>query len=229
LALVARDHGSWRSQSMASSITEPPMLDALIERLGVPLSRILAQPAPGTATEADLLEAERRYGRLYELVDGVLVEKAIGYRESILAGALIRILGTFVVAKNLGVVSGADGSIRLFPGLIRIPDVAFASWDCFPNGKIPDEPIPTLAPDLAIEVLSKSNTAAEMKRKRREYFRAGVRLIWEVNPKRRKVSVFTPVGRIAVLELSQQLDGGDLLHGFIPRLSDLFGELDRHR
>ena len=109
---------------MATSITEPPMLDELIERLGVPLSRILAQPAPGTATEADLLEAERRYGRLYELVDGVLVEKAMGYRESILAGAFIRILGTFVVARNLGVVSAATvrfDSFRVSSGFLMSP------------------------------------------------------------------------------------------------------------
>jgi Uma2 family endonuclease len=215
---------------MATSITDPVTLDELVERLGgIPLSRILAQPAPGTATEVDLLEAERRYGRLYELVDGVLVEKTMGYRESILAGALIRILGNFVVAQNLGVVSGADGSIRLFPGLIRVPDVAFASWDCFPEGMIPEEPIPTLAPDLAVEVLSKSNTPAEMKRKRREYFDSGVRVVWEVNPKRCKVSVFTPEGRIAVLDSSQRLDGGAILPGFVLELSELFGELDRHR
>jgi Uma2 family endonuclease len=213
---------------MVTAIAEPPMLDELIARLGVPLSRILAQPPPGTATEADLLEAERRYGRLYELVDGVLVEKAMGYRESILACALSRILGIFVVAKNLGVVSGADGSVRLFPGLVRVPDVAFASWNRFPQGKIPDDAIPTLAPDLAIEVLSKSNTPAEMKRKRRDFFDAGVRMVWEVNLDRRNVSVFTPKGKVTVLNSSQRLDGGDILPGFVLELGELFGELDRH-
>ncbi len=69
-----------------TEIVHPPTLDELVERLGgIPLSRILAHPAPGMATEADLLEAERRYDRIYELVDGVLVEKAMGIRESILA------------------------------------------------------------------------------------------------------------------------------------------------
>ena len=48
--------------------------------------------------------------------------------------------------------------VRLFPGLVRIPDVAFASWDRFPDRKIPEEPIPSLAPDLVVEVLSESNT-----------------------------------------------------------------------
>jgi len=214
---------------MATLITEPPMLDKLIQRLGVPLSRILAQPAPGTATEADLLEAERRYGRLYELVDGVLVEKAMGIRESILAAALIRILGNWVVAQNLGVVTAPDGTIRLFPGLVRIPDVAFISWDCLPDGKVPEEPIPTLAPDLAIEVISESNTPAEMKRKRGEYFAAGVRIVWQVDPKHRKISVFNPKGKVAVFDSTQQLHCGDVLPGFVLAVGDLFGELDRHR
>ena len=72
----------------ATATAKPPTLDDLVERLGgIPLSRILVDPAPGTATEADVLEAERRYNRLYELVDGVLVEKAMGFSESLLAGA----------------------------------------------------------------------------------------------------------------------------------------------
>jgi Uma2 family endonuclease len=212
-----------------TAIARPPTLDDLIERLGgIPLSRILAQPAPGTATEADLLEAERRYDRIYELVDGVLVEKAMGIREAILASALGRILGNFVIAQDLGVVWGADGTIRLFPGLIRIPDVAFASWDCLPGRKIPEEPMPTLAPDLAVEVISESNTPAEMKRKRGEYFASGVRVVWQVEPKLRRISVFTPEGTIAVFDASQRLDGGDILPGFVLELSELFGALDRH-
>jgi len=208
---------------------QPPTLDELVERLGgIPLSRILAQPAPGTATEADLLEAERRYDRIYELVDGALVEKSMGFRESILAMALGRILGNFVIAQNLGVVWGPDGTIRLFPGLIRIPDIAFASWGCLPGRKVPEEPMPTLAPVLAVEVISESNPPAEMKRKRGEYFASGVRIVWQVEPKHRRISVFTPDGMIAVFDASQRLDGGDILPGFVLDVSELFGELDRH-
>ena len=171
------------SACLTTAIAKPRNLDDLVERLGgIPLSRILADPAPGTATEADVLEAKRRFNRLYELVDGVLVEKDMGYVESLLAGALIQILRNFVVPRNLGVVSVADGASAFFLDLIRIPDVAFASWDRFPDRRIPKEPIPSLAPDLVIEVLSESNTGPEMERKRGEYFAAGVRLIWEFDP-----------------------------------------------
>src|SRR5439155_23923660 len=155
-----------------------------------------------------------------ELVDGTLVEKGMGYHESLLAGVFIEVLRQFVVPRNLGVVATPDGMVRLFPGLVRGPDVAFASWDRFPNRKVPEEPIPSLAPDLVIEVLSKSNTRPEMKRKRGEYFAAGVLLVWEVDRKRRRVSVYTPDGAVTVLEASQRLEGGDVLPGFTLELSD---------
>jgi Uma2 family endonuclease len=204
-------------------------LEDLLERLGnIPLARVRMAPPPGLATEADVLEAERTQNKLCELVDGVLVEKAMGYCESLLAILLGRILLDFVEPRNLGLVSGADGSMRLFPGLVRIPDVAFASWDRFPDRKVPTEPIPSLAPDLVIEVLSESNTKREMERKRGEYFSSGVRLLWEIDPVPRIVTVYTPDGGVAVLDSSQVLDGADVLEGFTLKLSDLFSKLEQH-
>jgi Uma2 family endonuclease len=215
---------------MAGAMADTALtLQDFVERLGnIPLSRVLMKPPPGRATEADLLQADRRYHRLCELVDGTLVEKGVGYLESVLGAALIDFLRAFVVPRNLGVISGPDGMMSLSPGLVRSPDVAYASWDRFPDRRIPKEPIPSLAPDLVVEVLNKSNTRPEMKRKRGEYFAAGVRLFWEVDCKRRQVSVYTPDGAVIVLKASQRLDGGDILRGFILELTELFSELDRH-
>jgi Uma2 family endonuclease len=201
----------------------------LIQQLGdIPPERIRMNPPPGQATEADVLKAMEREKRFFELVDGVLVEKAVGYEASFLAIALGAFLRAFVNPRNLGVVSGADAMLRLFPGLIRGPDVAYASWDRFPDRRIPKDPIPTLVPDLAIEVLSKSNTAKEMKRKRGEYFSQGVSLIWEIDPRKRTATVYRPDGSKIVLSESDLLDGGDVLPGFTLELSELFAELDRH-
>jgi Uma2 family endonuclease len=212
-----------------TATVRPPSMQDLVDRLGgIALSRILAEPAPGVATEADLMEATRRYGRLYELVDGVLVEKGMGFGESLLACALIQILRNFVIPRNLGIVSGPDGTIRLFSGLTRIPDVTFAAWDRFPDRRIPAEPIPSLAPDLLIEVLSESNTRAEMERKRSEYFAAGVNLIWEFDPRARVVMVYAQDGSISRLDASQSLDGGNVLPGFTLKIGEVFAELDRH-
>jgi len=95
------------------------------------------QPPPGTATEADVLRSPDGVKRLCELVDGVLVEKAMGFYESILAMVLGQLLLNFIDEHDLGVVTGPDGTIRLVPGLVRIPDVAFFSWSQFPNRQRP--------------------------------------------------------------------------------------------
>jgi Uma2 family endonuclease len=104
------------------------------------------------------------------------VEKAMGLRESYLAGILLTILWAFVRPRNLGIVTGADGMMRLFPGLVRIPDVALLSWSRLSNRRVPTEPISDITPDLGVEVLSAGNTARELVRKRQEYFAAGVHL-----------------------------------------------------
>jgi Uma2 family endonuclease len=128
--------------------------------------------------------------------------------------------------NKLGRVSGADGLLRLFPGLVRAPDIAYASWKRFPGGRIPRAAIPSLVPDLAVEVLSRSNTPAEMKRKREEYLRCGVRLIWIVDPVKRKVEVVSPKRNPIVLSEGDVLDGGKVLPGFTVKLKELFAALD---
>ncbi len=217
---------------MTTLLSAPPtptrtLADLLADLGDIDPARVVADPAPGTATEADLLALSDHTGRLYELVDGTLVEKAVGFRESILAFALGGILRAFVIPRNLGLVSGPDDTMRLFPGLVRMPDVAFISWDRFPDRRVPEEPIPSLAPDLAIEVLSASNTPKEMARKRREYFQVGVRLVWMVDRKTRTVAVYTSPDQFVTLDESQALDGGAVLPGFALPLRDLFVELDR--
>lgn len=203
------------------------LADLLRKLGGVSPERVRANPPPGTATLEDVVEIHLREDRLYELVAGTLVEKAMGFPESALACALIRILGTFIVERNLGLVSGADGMLRLFPGLVRIPDLAFVSWQRVPNGRMPEEPVPALVPDLAVEVLSPSNTREEMALKRGEYFDAGVRLVWEINPRTRTVAVYTGAEQFNTLAEFQTLDGGDVLPGFALPLRELFAELDR--
>jgi Uma2 family endonuclease len=202
----------------------------LLDRLGgIPLNRVRMRPAPGTATEADVLSVRDHEDRLCELVDGVLVEKGMGFRSSLLAAVLIEVLRGFIVPRKLGLVLAPDGALRLMPGLVRIPDVSYLSWASIPGGKVPKETIPAIAPDLAVEVLSESNTKREMARKRREYFASGTRLVWEVDPESRTVAVYDAPERFQMLSEADNLDGGDLLPGFTLRLADLFGELDQSR
>ena len=196
----------------------------LLELFGpMPAGRIRTEPPPGTATEQDVIDIEARESRLCELVDGVLVEKTVGYYESYLAGRLIILIGAFVEQHRLGCVAGADGMMRLASGLVRIPDVSFVSWNRFPGRRVPRVPIADLAPDLAVEVISPSNTAREMERKLRDFTDAGVRLIWYVYPEPQEVHVHT-AERHDVLTIDQELSGGDVLPGFVLSLRRLFEE-----
>ena len=199
----------------------------LIAYLGhIDLQRIRLHPAPGTATEQDVVTIHQREKRLCELLEGVLVEKAMGFQEACLAIALGSMLRAFVRPRNLGLISGADGMMRLASGLVRIPDLAFISWERLPNRRMPTVPIPALAPDLAIEVLSAGNTPGEMARKRHDYFTAGVRLVWIVDPVARTVSVYTSPDDVTVLAATAILNGGEVLPGFTLPIQDLFAELD---
>jgi Uma2 family endonuclease len=197
----------------------------LVERFGaIPLKRIRHDPPPGTATERDVVEIHGREDRLYELVDGVLVEKTVGTYESYLAMLLGQFLGSFAREHRLGIVLGADGMMRLAPGLVRIPDVSFVSFDRLPDRRVPRQAIADLAPDLAVEVISKSNTPEEMDRKLADYFAARVRLVWYVYPESREVRVYVTPGQVKVLGEADTLDGLDVLPGFRLPVAELFAE-----
>jgi Uma2 family endonuclease len=197
----------------------------LLKHFGVRPERIRLDPQPGKATERHVIELNDRHNGLYELVDGVLVEKVMGVPESHVAAQLIGHFTRFVAEHDLGFVTGPDGTLRLMPGLVRIPDVAFISWDRLPGKFVPAEAIPDLAPDLAVEVLSESNTQQEMERKLKDYFFSGVRLVWYVDNKKRTAEVYTSPDQGVVLTEGQALDGGDVLPGFRLPLRQLFAQL----
>lgn len=201
------------------------MADLLKHFGGISPRRIRLRPAPGTATEQDVIDLQNREDRLYELVDGVLVEKIMGFPESYLACKTARLVGIYVDQQDLGIVVGADGTVRLMPNLVRIPDVSFVSWRQLPSRHIPAEPIPNLAPDLAVEVLSKGNTKGEMARKLKDYFLAGVLLVWFIDPAKRTVTVYTAPDESIVLSEEQTLDGGQVLPGFRLPVKELFAKL----
>ena len=113
--------------------------------------------------------------------------------------------------------------MRLLTGLVRIPDVSFVLgtlaqvvW-----GNSTDRP------DLAVEILSESNTPREMERKLREYFEAGTQLVWYVDPRAQTVTVYSAPDRFIVLDESQTLDGGRVLPGLEIPLRELFDRASR--
>ena len=193
----------------------------------VPLERIIMDPPPGTASEQDLLVHVEREKRLCELIDGTLVEKPVGYLESLIAGWLITELNNFIGSRNLGYVSGEAGMMRMSSGRVRLPDVAFVSINDLPDGKLPNDRIPTLTPTLAVEILSEANTAAEIRQKLKEYFESGTKLAWIIDPAARTVAVFQRFSNQpgCLLREGNMLDGGSVLPGFLLEVSRLFDRI----
>jgi Uma2 family endonuclease len=203
----------------------PTMADALahLHALGnVPPERVLMRPLPGTATFADL-EAVHASGRkLVELVDGVLVEKAMGTRESFLATLLAHFLVAHVLERRLGVVLGGDGFVRLGDDLVRAPDVSFIPWQRWQRATQSADNYLRVYPDLMVEVLSPSNTRGEIDRKLRDFFTSGTRLAWIIDPRTQTARVHTSVDAFLTLDADGTLDGGDVLPGFALTLAELF-------
>jgi Uma2 family endonuclease len=208
--------------------TELTLAD-LFARFGpIPDRRIRRDPAPGTATEKDVVRIHDREGRLCELVDGILVEKDVGLYESLIAVRLVQLIGRFLQDQPLGEVFGTDGMMKLQPGLIRVPDVSFVASQRLRKVNIKRRrgPMPRLAPNLAVEVISAGNTKKEMERKLGEYFDSGVQLVWMVYPYEEEVKVYSSPKRSRTRKHPQILDGGRVLPGLQISLAELFAPLN---
>jgi Uma2 family endonuclease len=220
-----------KEYGMTTATAEPDTLADVIRNLGdIPLSRVLWHPHPGTATEADqlrLVDGEPK--RLVELIDGILVEKAMGFRESLLAASLIMFLKNFTSPRKLGLVGAPDAIMRLRPGLNRLPDVSFISWDRLLASGAHTKKVAPVAPELAVEVLSEGNTRPEIDQKRQELFAAGTKLVWVIDPKTRTAEVYDDPAKpnqVTLVREADALGGGAVLPGFRLPLADLFADLD---
>lgn len=151
----------------------------------------------------------------------------MGWREAELAVIIARLLGNFVAANRLGKVFGPDGMFRLEPEQIRIPDVAFISKQRFAGRTLQPGAFWELGCDLAVEVISPSNTRREMERKLSDYFCAGVAVVWLVYLKTREVVVYSSASKSVTLRGDDALDGGIVLPGFTVPVAQLFVELDQ--
>jgi Uma2 family endonuclease len=199
----------------------------LLHSLGdVPPDRVIWNPLPGTATEEDLLLLVERDNRLCELVDGTLVEKSMGRYESFLAGWLITYLNLFLETDPCGVVLGEAALLRISTGRVRAPDVSFFSFSRLGGKDLADERISSMPADLAVEVVSESNTPAEMQKKKREYFASGTRLVWIIYPKSQTVDVFEQPSDepTRTLRHDDTIEAGLIIPGFTLELEKLFSK-----
>ena len=162
-------------------------------------------------------------GKIYELHNGVIVEVAgSGERQSGLAAWIIYLLTGFIMQNNLGgMITGADGTFVLTPFNTRIPDAAYIR-------EVQDERgFHRGAPDLAVEVVSPSNTPEEMQQRAGNYIDAGTRLVWIVDPEMQTVDVYRTDGIRHVLRPGDILEGYDVLPGLNLPVATVFNMFQR--
>jgi Uma2 family endonuclease len=180
---------------------------------------------PGTAL-LTLEEYERLPevdGYTEELATGRLVrEPRPGARHGVIVGNLFRALDAFVRDRALGRAVIETGFLLAeVPPTVRGADIAFISAGRLPVGPVP-EGFWRLAPDLAVEVVSPSDSAAEIQEKVLQYLDAGTRTVWVVQPRTRTVEVWRAGADVHLIREEEAIEGGDTLPGWRFDLKCLF-------
>ena len=160
----------------------------------------------------------------YELVEGELVEVSpAGMVHTLIVGLVYRLLANHADEHDLGlvIVDGLGYVLERNPDTLRVPDVSFVSRNRLPETG-PSGSFADIVPDLVVEVVSPGNTAAELRRRTRDYIAAGVRIIWIAWPEDLSVSVYTENLVAIELDATDRLDGGDVLPGFSVTVAELF-------
>jgi Uma2 family endonuclease len=160
----------------------------------------------------------------YELVDGELVERNMGWKSSWVGGRVFKLLSNHCDAHGLGWAAPADASYQCFPDApnkVRKPAASFIRLERMPPDKEPEGHC-RIAPDLAVEVTSPNDFYDEVEVKVREYLSAGVRLVWVVHPPTRTARVHRADGAETKLREADELSGEDVIPGFRCRVSELF-------
>jgi len=181
-----------------------------------------AAPTTPRYTPEDLLKMPKEAGQ-FELVNGQLLEKPVSAISQVIGTLVAHFLNVWAGKTGAGLaISEADFRCFADEGTVRKPDVAFLSSDRLSRLKI-GHGFFRVAPDLAIEVLSPSNSAIDIEVKRDEYFSADVRQVWIVNPDAKSVTIHRPDGSAKVLHEKDELVGDDdLLPGFRCKVADVF-------
>ncbi len=163
-------------------------------------------------------------GDHYELIDGIPREKSMGAESDEIGGLLLTQFNVFIRPKKLGRAYPSQTGFQCFPNkpkLVRMPDTSFVAAGRLPNDRTPEGYI-TVAPDIAVEVVSPNETYEEIEAKVAEYRSAGVKLVWVISPKSKTVLIRRANGTCEELGEAGALSGEGVLPGFTCAVADLF-------
>jgi len=153
----------------------------------------------------------------YELAEGELISLSPTMPEHHdVRDTLLVALRNFLAGRGLGRV-WSEQAFHLFGDTVRIPDIAFVRA----GRSIEPRQLPEGAPDLAVEVISPSNTPREIDRRISDYFAAGCRRVWLVYPEHREVYVHGLAG-VVCRRGDELLEDPELIPGFSVKASSLF-------
>jgi Uma2 family endonuclease len=165
---------------------------------------------------------------LYEIVNGEYREAPhMGAYSTLLATALCGYLWVYATQRKLG-LPAIETLFRLSPeGPSRRPDVAFVAFDRFQRVPEPTEQLSQweAVPNLAVEIISRTNQSDDVEAKLEDYFRAGVQLVWVIYPRFRRIYVYESLTHVKVLLENEDLVGDPALPGFRLPVRELFGAL----
>lgn len=167
-------------------------------------------------------ESPENTEKLFELIDGEIVEKApTSPYASAVAANLGRFISTFNDSYDLGHVTGEGGGYIISAPNYFAPDVAFISKARQP--KLPRQGYNPILPDLAVEVISPSDLYSEVAKKVATYLKNGTRMVWVVDCDNQTVTAHT-INGAKTYYADDTLDGGEVLPGFSVKVSDIFPE-----
>lgn len=179
----------------------------------------MADATQHAITDEELLQLPDE-GSKYEVVDGELVRMSpAGWLHDAIVMRLGALLVNYVQTHRLGTVIGSNALFILRSGNRRGPDISFVA-----AGRLDtegDRPFPRLAPDLAVEVLSPSDRRKSVRAKVEDYLASGVRLVWVIEPRKRRATAYRPAAAERVIDESGNLAGEDVLPGFRCSLADI--------
>ncbi|RKU14731.1 hypothetical protein C6501_07790 [Candidatus Poribacteria bacterium] len=155
----------------------------------------------------------------YEYIKGELVPMSPPTMEhGEISMSLILPLGAYVREKQLGRLYPADTTFKLDDRLVK-PDIAFVSTERLPENRRQGSPIP---PDLAVEVVSPTDSQSKVVEKALAYLKAGTRLVWIIEPIGKTVTVYRSETEIKTLTRKDTLTGEDVVEGFSCPVAQLF-------
>lgn len=174
----------------------------------------------GTATIEDLLRVPKN-GMKHELVDGEIVVSPAGMRHSAVAVKIAGAILTFLEDHPIGEVYAADVGIILPDGNVRSPDVTFVSLGKLPGGQSPDT-FGAVIPDLAVEVISPSDSSRFVGEKIGEYLENGVPIVWLVDPRLKTITIYRSLQEAERLTATDTITAEPILPGFSCPISRFF-------